>query len=48
MPDKQPLVSVKNLKKYFNVGKNLTLKAVDDMTFDIYPGETLGLVGACG
>jgi oligopeptide transport system ATP-binding protein len=48
MPDKQPLVSVNNLKKYFNVGKNLTLKAVDDVTFDIYPGETLGLVGESG
>ena len=45
----KPLVSVKNLKKYFDVkdGKS-KLHAVDDLTFDIYPGETLGLVGESG
>jgi len=51
MPDldkKEILLSVKNLKKYFYVGKNQYLKAVDDVSFDIYKGETLGLVGESG
>ncbi len=48
MSDRKKLVQVKNLKKYFNVGPNLVLKAVDDITFDIYEGETLGLVGESG
>lgn len=43
----QPLISVKNLKKYFKVERG-TLKAVDGVSFDIYPGETLGLVGESG
>jgi oligopeptide transport system ATP-binding protein len=30
------LIEVRNLKKYFQVGKNATLKAVDDVSFDIY------------
>lgn len=46
--EKEVLIKVENLKKYFNVGKGLQLKAVDDVTFDIYKGETLGLVGESG
>ncbi|MED0657235.1 ATP-binding cassette domain-containing protein [Anoxybacillus ayderensis] len=42
------LVEVKNLKQYFKVGKGQVVKAVDDVTFDIYKGETLGLVGESG
>jgi oligopeptide transport system ATP-binding protein len=42
------LIEVKNLKKYFQVGKNATLKAVDDVSFVIRKGETLGLVGESG
>ncbi|EGO88206.1 ATP-binding cassette domain-containing protein [Clostridium botulinum C] len=42
------LVEVKNLKKYFKVGKNAILKAVDDVSFNIKKGETLGLVGESG
>lgn len=42
------LLEVKNLKKYFNVGKGLTLKAVDDISFVLNEGETLGLVGESG
>lgn len=41
------LVEVRNLKKYFNL-KSGVLKAVDDVSFDIGRGETLGLVGESG
>ncbi len=44
----EPLISVRNLKKYFDVGKKAILKAVDGISFDIYPGETFGLVGESG
>ena len=33
MPDK--LLEVKNLKKYFKIDNNKTLKAIDDISFDI-------------
>ncbi|WP_373899045.1 ABC transporter ATP-binding protein [Haloimpatiens sp. FM7315] len=46
--DAKILIEVKNLKKYFHVGKNATLKAVDDVSFYIRKGETLGLVGESG
>ncbi|MDF2946242.1 MAG: transporter family protein [Bacillales bacterium] len=48
MENKKVLVEVKNLKQYFNVGKGNTVKAIDDITFDIYKGETFGLVGESG
>ncbi|WP_307475116.1 ABC transporter ATP-binding protein [Cytobacillus purgationiresistens] len=44
----EPLVQIKNLKKYFSVGKNEVLKAVDNISIDIMRGETLGLVGESG
>lgn len=44
----EKLVEVKNLKKYFKIGKNQMLKAVDDVSFTINKGETLGLVGESG
>ena len=46
--EKKPLIQVKNLCKYFHVGRNADLKAVDDVTFDIYKGETVSLVGESG
>ena len=48
----ETLLEVKNLKQYFNVRTNVgrfaSLKAVDDVSFDIGRGETLGLVGESG
>lgn len=46
--DNKPLIEVRSLKKYFEVKKKGLLHAVDDISFDIYPGETLGLVGESG
>ncbi len=41
-------LEVNHLFKYFNAGKNRTLKAVDDVSFVIHKGETLGIVGESG
>jgi len=52
MIDNKTLVEVKNLKEYFNINTGLfktkPLKAVDDVSFAIRKGETLGLVGESG
>lgn len=52
MNEKQTLIEVKNLKKYFDINiapfKTKPLKAVDDVSFTIKKGETLGLVGESG
>lgn len=46
--DRKKLLEVKQLKKYFQLNTSTTLKAVDGLTFDIYKGEILGLVGESG
>ena len=51
MADKKNLLEVEHLKQYFPVQKGfhkVPLKAVDDVSFTIRPGETLGLVGESG
>ena len=52
---KKKLLSIRNLKKYFPVGKAtnfnknpLFVRANEDISIDIYEGETLGLVGESG
>lgn len=42
-----PLIEVRNLKKYFNTPKGL-LHAVDDVSFKLYEGKTMGVVGESG
>lgn len=54
MEERKPLLQLQNLKKYFDVStgffkrEQAYLTAVDDVSFDIYKGETFGLVGESG
>ena len=55
MPSTKKLLSITNLKKYFPVAKSsifqrnrLYVRANEDITIDIYEGETLGIVGESG
>ena len=51
---KEPILKINNLKTYFPIRNGLFggvtdhVKAVDDVSFNVYPGETLGLVGESG
>lgn len=42
------LIEIKNLSKSFPLGRNDSIKAVNNLTFDVFEGETLGLVGESG
>jgi len=46
--DREPLVQAKDLKKHFTIPRKGVLHAVDGVNFEVYPGETLGLVGESG
>lgn len=53
MNNQEPILRIKNLTKYFNVsnswfGKPVLLHAVEDMSFDILKGHTVGIVGESG
>ncbi|NEO31260.1 MAG: ABC transporter ATP-binding protein [Symploca sp. SIO3C6] len=57
-PIDRPLLRVRNLRKYYSLESNFLqqlltkenklIKAVDDVSFELYPGEVLGLVGESG
>jgi len=54
LKEKTPILEVKGLKTWFPTNKNFFgkttswVKAVDDVSFQVYPGETMGLVGESG
>ena len=48
MAEREVILEVKNLKQYFRMNRHFTVKAVDDISFKVYRGETFGIVGESG
>ena len=46
--ESKSLLEIKNLKQYFKLNKNKIVKAIDNLSLEIYKGEFLGLVGESG
>lgn len=46
--ENNPILSVQNLEKHFKEGRKSLVKAIDDVSFDVFPAETFGLVGESG
>lgn len=46
--NKKKILEIKNLKQYFKLNKDKIIKAIDDISLEIYEGEVLGLVGESG
>lgn len=44
----EKILEIKNLKQYFKLNKNKVIKALDDISLELYKGEVLGLVGESG
>lgn len=48
MSEKKVLLEVRNLNQFFKLDRKLTIRAVDDVSFNVYEGETFSVVGESG